>query len=218
MRYFIAILIFLIIATVSILGFRSDKFKKPPVWVFPDMDIQAKYTPQGKNSFFPDQRDDRPVVPGTVGRGYGWEVKSVFEEDFSYPAAENPAMYSGKKDNGDWYVGFPLEVDQNLMKLGQQKFEIFCAVCHGQTGDGMGITKQYGMAATPTYHDDQKRDMTEGRMFNTITYGRNTMGSYGAKLNPKERWAIIAYVRALQLAGNATINDVPLQYRKELGL
>ena len=218
MRYFIAILIFLIIATVSILGFRSDKFTKPPVWVFNDMDIQAKYAPQGKNKFFPDHRDDRPVIPGTVGRGYGWQVKEVFSEDYSYEVAENPPLYSGKDEKGDWYKGFPMAVDEQVMELGQQKFDIFCAVCHGQSGDGNGITKQYGMAATPTYLDERIETMAEGEIFNTITDGKNLMGSYGAVLTPEERWAVIAYVRALQLAGNARVEDVPAQYRKELGL
>ncbi len=218
MRYFIATLIFIVIAVVSILGFRSDKFSKPPVWVFDDMDIQTKYSPQGKNEFFPDKRDDRPVIPGTVGRGYGWEVKEVFEEGYGYAVAEKPAMYSGKDEKGDWLRGYPIEIDEETMELGQQKFDIFCAICHGEAGDGNGITKQYGMAATPTYLDERIRNMPEGEIFNTITNGKNLMGSYGAALTPKERWAVIAYVRALQLAGGAHIDDVPAQYHKELGL
>lgn len=218
MRYFIAIWIFVIVATVSILGFRSDKFTDTPVWVFPDMDIQARFEPQGKNAFFPDQMDDRPVIPGTVQRGYGWEEKEVFSSDYSWDVAANPAMYSGKDAKGEWYKGFPVEVTPELMAQGKAKFDIFCLPCHGQTGDGNGITKKYGMAATPTWHDDRIRNMSEGEIFNTITNGKNLMGPYGPVLNPEERWAVIAYVRALQLAANATVEDVPAQYRKDLGL
>jgi mono/diheme cytochrome c family protein len=104
------------------------------------------------------------------------------------------------------------------MALGHEKFQIFCSSCHGTTGDGNGITKKYGMIATPSYHDDRFRNMPEGEIFNTITHGKNLMGPYGAKLRYNERWAIVAYVRALQRAQTATINDVPQQNRKELDL
>lgn len=218
MRYFIAIWIFVIIATVSILGFRSDRFEAPPVWVFPDMDIQARYEPQGKNEFFPNTMDDRPMVPGAVMRGYGFEEKEVFSADYQWDVAKNPSMYSGMKSDGSWYVGFPIDVTPEVMATGQKKYEIYCQVCHGETGDGNGITKQYGMAATPTYHDARLRGMSEGEIFNTITHGKNLMGAYGMKLRPEERWAVIAYIRALQLANNATVEDVPQQFRKELGL
>lgn len=218
MRYFIAIWIFLIVATVSILGLRSDKFTETPIWVFPDMDIQARFEPQGENKFFPNGMDDRPVVQGTVQRGYGWDTKEVFTAEYEWEVAKNPPMFSGKKENGDWYEGFPTEVSPSLLEQGKAKYEIFCLPCHGETGDGNGITKKYGMAATPTYHDDRLRSMSEGEIFNTITHGKNLMGGYGAVLDPEERWAVIAYVRALQLANNATVEDVPAQYRKELGL
>lgn len=218
MRTFIAIWIFLIIAVVSILGFRSDKFTSTPIWLFPDMDIQARFEPQGKNEFFPNSMDDRPVVPGTVQRGYGWGVKDVFAKDYSWEVSANPAVFSGKDDAGEWYRGFPIEITPEVMAQGQAKFEIFCLPCHGAVGDGNGITKKYGMAATPTWHDDRIRNMSEGEIFNTITHGKNLMGPYGPVLKPEERWAVISYVRALQLAANATVEDVPAQYRKDLGL
>lgn len=218
MRIFLAVWLFVVVAVVSILGFRSDRFRQPPIWVFPDMDIQAKYKPQGENEFFPDQRNDRPPVPGAVMRGYQWDVKQVFEGDYAYAKAANPALFTGKNEDGDWLRGFPVEVTYDMVQLGQQKFTVFCQPCHGRVGDGNGITKQYGMAATPTYHDARLRDMPEGEIFNTITHGKNLMGAYGMKLSPEERWAVIAYVRALQLSQNATVADVPAQHRKELGL
>jgi mono/diheme cytochrome c family protein len=182
------------------------------------MDWQAKYLPQGENKFFPNQMDDRPVVQGTVPRGYEPQVKEVFSADFEYAQAENPSLYSGKDEQGAWYRGFPLRVNHELMELGQEKYTIFCAVCHGALGDGNGITKQYGMIATPSYHDERLRSMAEGEIFNTITHGKNTMGSYGDKLEPKERWAVILYLRALQQAQNSTLDAVPANHRSELGL
>lgn len=218
MRIFLAVWLFVVVATVSILGFRSDKFREPPVWLFPDMDIQAKYLPQGQNEFFADQRNDRPMVPGAVLRGYNWDVKEVFDGEYQFAKADNPSAFSGMDTNGAFVKELPIEVTFDLVELGQRKYEIFCLPCHGATGDGNGITKKYGMVATPTYHDARLRDMPVGEIFNTITHGKNTMFGYGMKLNPEERWAVVAYVRALQLAHNATVDDVPEQYRKELGL
>ncbi|MGE9295267.1 MAG: c-type cytochrome [Puniceicoccales bacterium] len=218
MRIFFAVWLFVVVAAVSILGFRGGKFRQPPIWLFPDMDIQAKYKPQGENEFFPDQRDDRPMVPGAVLRGYNWDVKEVFEGDYAFAKAENPSKFTGKNDSGDFIKEIPVDVTYDLVQLGQKKYTVFCQPCHGQTGDGNGITKQYGMAATPTYHDARLRDMPVGEIFNTITHGKNLMGAYGMKLNEDERWAVIAYVRALQLAQNASIDDVPAQFRKDLDL
>jgi len=218
MRLFFAVWLFVVVAVVSMLGFRSDKFRQPPIWVFPDMDIQPKFQPQGKNEFFPDERDDRPMVPGAVLRGYNWDVKEVFEGDYEFAKAKNPSLFTGKTDDGEWVTDFPIEVTYDLVQLGQDKYTIFCQVCHGKTGDGNGITKSYGMAATPTYHDARLRDMAIGEIFNTITHGKNLMGAYGMKLNEEERWAVIAYMRALQLAQNAAVSDVPAQIRKDLDL
>lgn len=217
MRYFLGIWFFVIVAVVSLMGFRGSKSTNTPLWVFPDMDIQDKFLPQGKNDFFEDGRNDRPVPAGVVLRGQGWDVKEVFSEDYSYAVAENPSLYSGKKANGEFYEGFPLEVTNDLLDLGQEKYEIFCQVCHGKNGDGNGITKQYGMLATPNYHSDRFRDMPEGEIYNTIVHGKNLMGAYGYKLRIEERWAIVAYVRALQIANNASINDVPGEFQSELG-
>jgi mono/diheme cytochrome c family protein len=107
------------------------------------------------------------------------------------------------------------------MELGQQKFNIFCVVCHGQTGDGSGITKVgYGMVAVKNLQDPLIAAEPEGQIFNTISYGVRTMGGYGDRLTPVERWAVIAYVRALQLAGNASVKtDVTdPRGRAQLGL
>lgn len=218
MRYFFIIWALVVVLTVSILGFRGSKSRQIPITVFPDMDRQAKYLPQAGNTFFADRRDDRPPVPGAVQRGNDEYVKAVFAEDYTYPKSENPPLFTGKDDKGEWFRGFPLEVNQQLLAEGHQKYAIFCQPCHGKVGDGNGITKQYGMAATASLLDDRIKQMAEGEIFNTITHGKNLMGSYGAQLRPQERWAVIAYVRALELASAAGVEDVPAQHRKDLGL
>lgn len=218
MRIFLAIWLFVVIAVVSIMGFRGSHSTKPPIYVFPDMDIQARYSPQGANTFFPDGRDMRPVVPGTVGRGQGFELLNVFSPEYRYAVAENPPLYNGRDSGGDYYRGFPIEVSYDLMDTGKHLYSIHCQVCHGKSGAGDGITRQYGMMATPTFHSDRLRDMAEGELFEVITNGRNLMGPYGASIKPEDRWAVIAYLRALQLAADASVDDVPGEHRKDLGL
>ena len=202
MRYFLAVFFFLIVATVSILGLRGSKSTKPPLEVFPDMDRQPRLKPQAESAFFLDRRVDRPRVPGTVARG------QFIEDEY---------LATGKDDK-QFGRGFPVPVTYELMALGREKYTIFCAVCHGESGNGNGITKSYKMAATPSYHNDRLRDMPEGEILNTISNGKNNMGPYASKLRIQERWAIVAYLRALQRAQNATVEDVPLEMRGEWGL
>jgi mono/diheme cytochrome c family protein len=124
--------------------------------------------------------------------------------------------YAGKNADGTFARGLPVPVTETLIHRGQNRYTIYCAPCHGALGDGNGITRSYGMALTPTYHDDRLRGMAEGELFNTITYGKNTMYPYADKLSPDERWAVVAYMRVLQRAGQATINDVPVEQREGL--
>lgn len=217
MRYFLAIFVLIGIALVSILGFRGSKFEKPPLYIFPDMDWQAKFDPQGQNKFFADGRDDRPPVEGTIPRGHGGtELKETLSPDYTYAPALNPALYTGKDEAGEFIKDFPILVNHELMELGRSKFNIFCIVCHGEGGDGNGITKSYGMVATLSYHEDRLRDMAVGEIFNTVTHGKGQMNSYADKLSPHERWATIAYVRALQRSQNASLADVPEQFKAKL--
>lgn len=218
MRYFLAFFLFTILAFVSILGLPGSKSSRPPLYIFPDMDWQAKYLPQRSNTFFKNAMNDRPCLEHAISRGQGWERKAVFDATYQYLPSLHKELYTGKDATGAFVTGFPLEVDEALMQEGQKKYTLFCQVCHGASGDGNGITKQYGMIATPSYHDDRIRQMPEGEIFNTITHGKNTMGGYGDKLSPAERWAVIAYVRALQRSQNASIDDVPSDQLHLLGL
>ena len=209
MRYAYYTLAFLCLLTVSVMGFRGMNSTRPPIEVFPDMDRQAKFKPQTPSKFFGDGRADRRPVAGTVPHGR----TAVADPDF---LRADDFHYAGKAKDGSFARGFPVEVTNDLLVKGQGRFQIYCQPCHGALGDGNGITKQYGMVATPSYHDDRLRNMAEGEIFNTITNGKNTMSSYADKLSPDERWAVIAYVRALQRAHHASINDVPQEHRGDL--
>jgi mono/diheme cytochrome c family protein len=204
MRYAYLVLALVIVGTVSIFGFRGSISTKPPLEVFPDMDRQAKYKPQAESPFFADGRADRPLPAGVVSRG------DLRADDH---------LHLGKA-NGSWATGFPASVaiDAKLLERGKDRYSIYCLPCHGTIGDGNGITKSYGMGATPTYHDDRLRKMSEGEIYNTIIHGKGNMLSYADKLSPEDRWAVIAYVRALQRAQTGTINDVPASHNSELGI
>jgi mono/diheme cytochrome c family protein len=219
MRYFLAIFFLGVLAVVSLAGLRGTKFTQPPLYVFPDMEWQKRYSAQGENQFFADKRDDRPVVAGTVQRGYGWAEKEVFAGNYSYAPTQNPPLYSGRKADGTWYAGFPVHVDAAFLETGRQKFDVYCAVCHGQTGDGNGITKVgYNMITVRNLMEPYVSTQPEGEIFSTISSGKGKMGGYGDRLTPVERWSVIAYVRALELAGNATVKDLPAEGRSKLGL
>ena len=120
------------------------------------------------------------------------------------------------KMGDQWASGIPLPVTRELMERGQQRFNITCAMCHGPAAGGNGITKQYGLATVVSLQDDRLRKMSDGEIFNTITNGKNTMMAYGPNIVVADRWAIIAYLRALQRSQHATIADVPEDQRAEL--
>ncbi|HVU24442.1 MAG TPA: cytochrome c [Opitutus sp.] len=211
MRNVYLVTAFLVVLAVSVLGFRGTAFTSPPMdvfpeWLFPGMKRQPKYKPQAESHFFADGRVDRPIPAHTVSRA---------------PLRNDDALYEGKNPDDSWVRGFPsaIVVDEKLMARGRDRFTIYCQPCHGSVGDGNGITKQYGMGATPTYHDPRLRDMAEGEIFNTITHGKGNMFPYADKLTPHDRWAVILYVRALQRAQTGTAADVvDAAARKTLGL
>lgn len=212
MRHGYYTLAFLVVLLVSVMGLRGLRSPRPPIEVFPDMDRQAKYKPQAESRFFADGRADRPIPAGTVPFG-----RDARQADPAFLRADD-FRYEGRLADGSFGRGFPakLEVTREFIGRGQDRFQIYCAPCHGALGDGNGITKSYGMLTTPTYHDDRLRAMAEGEIFNTITHGKNTMLPYADKLAPDDRWAVVAYVRALQRAAHGSINDVPAELRGDL--
>jgi mono/diheme cytochrome c family protein len=164
-------------------------------------------------------------VAGTVPIGYEMpksktpQAQPIEVGPWSHPDASFSAgtdYYNTGKMGNQWGTGIPLEMTSELMERGQQRFNITCAMCHGASAAGNGITKQYGLATVVTLQDDRIRKMSDGEIFNTITNGKNTMMAYGPNIIVPDRWAIIAYLRALQRSQNATIADVPEERRAEL--
>ena len=224
------LLIFLLtgIALVAFLGFRGQKSTGSPIEVFPDMVRQPKVRAQAPLGFFADGRGSRVPVPGTVPIGY--EMPKAASEPSPGAAAApgeiNPQphfgfsggtdYYNTGKMGANWGTGLPITLTGELMERGKQRFNINCAVCHGPTAAGDGITKQYGLTTVVTLQDERIRKMADGEIFDTITNGKNTMMAYGPNLTVTDRWAVIAYLRALQRSQNATEADVPADRRAEL--
>lgn len=201
MRYVYLSLTLAVVLLVSLFGFRGHHFTSPPIdvfpeWAFPGMKRQPKYKPQAPSPFFADGRADRPLPEHVVSRD---ELRN------------DDHLYRGKDATGAWARGFPaaLTVDMKFMEHGRERYTIYCAPCHGAIGDGNGMTKRYGLLPA-NFHDDRLRQMAEGEIYNTITNGtqNKNMLPYADKLTPEERWAVIAYVRALQRAETGTAADV----------
>ena len=218
MRIFIAILAFVIVTVVSVLGFRGNKNEKEPIFIFPDMDRQAKYHPQGESGFFNNGMADRPAPVGTVSRGTALDYEKVWSSDFENEQFRSPEKYTGKTDSGEWASEFPYEVNGTFIELGAEKDNIFCSVCHGVAGDGRGITGQYGLVGSANFHADNYRQMPHGEIYNTIRLGKNTMMGYGDKLSAEERWAVVAYVRVLQQAFYTQEDELTPELKATLGL
>ena len=159
-----------------------------------DMHVQPRYNPLAKSDFFPDQRAARPLVEGTVARGD--------ERADSY-------FYTGKIGNnpGD-YMPFP--VTREVLQRGRERFNIYCSPCHSRLGDGNGIIPSRGFPRKPpSYHIERLRKAPLGYFFDVTTNGFGIMRDYSAQISVRDRWCIAAYIRALQLSQNATMDDVP---------
>ena len=160
-----------------------------------DMARQPKYRPLAPSTFFEDGRSERPPVENTVERG------ALADDDLNIPKESN---------------AFPLPVTQQLLERGQERYKIFCSPCHGLQGDGNGMVAIRGMKHPPSYHQDRLRQAPVGYFYDVITHGFGAMYDYSAQIPPRDRWAIIAYVRALQLSRNAPAADLPAALRQKL--
>lgn len=202
MRYVYLILILGVIGALSILGPRGEVSTKPPLEVFPDMDRMPKYHPQARSAFFADGRTDRLPVDGTVSRG------SYYEDEY---------LATGKR--GETFgKGFPMEVDNGVISRGEDRYNIYCSVCHGAAGDGDSMTKKYGMLTVANITDQRLVDYTEGQLYDVVKNGKGLMLGYADRLSVEDRWSVVLYVRALQRAANGTAKDLTPAKREELGL
>jgi hypothetical protein len=193
--YFCFGFLLLSLATFAIAGKRGSLSRKPPIELIPDMDRQPKIRPQTRNGFFADGMSSRLPVAGTVARG------SDFQD-----LPENTGRVTGQTN---FVETIPIQVNELVMARGRERFTIYCQVCHGPIADGNGVTKKLGMAVVANLHDKRIVQMPDGELFHVVTNGRNLMGPYGDKLPPEDRWAVIAYVRALQLARLGAATDKP---------
>ncbi len=227
LRGFFLIFLLIGVAIVAVFGFRGQKSTGSPIEVFPDMVRQPKVRAQAPLGFFADGRGARVPVAGTVPLGYEMPKASEFSPGAAPVAPEMNAQphlgfsegtdyYATGKMGANWGTGLPVTLTGEMMERGKQRFNINCSVCHGATAAGDGITKQYGLATVVTLQDDRIRKMADGEIFNTITNGKNTMLAYGPNVTVTDRWAIIAYLRALQRSQNATEADVPPDHRAAL--
>jgi mono/diheme cytochrome c family protein len=192
-----------------------------------DMASQPAYRPLRESTFFRDGRSARPQVDGTIARGQLRDDPHRFEgKQPKGAAAPKVAALVGAEalqpaipvlpGAQPFAETFPMPVSLKLLERGRERFNIYCAVCHDRTGSGNGMIVQRGYAKPPSYHTDRLRNAPVGYFFDVITRGYGAMPDYASQVPPDDRWAIIAYIRALQRAQNATIDDVPEAERAKL--
>jgi mono/diheme cytochrome c family protein len=166
-----------------------------------DMHDQPKYIPLRPSDFFEDGRSERPLIEGTVARGH---------------LNDDAALYAGKGPDGKPAATFPFPVTKEVIERGQSRFNVYCTPCHDRLGDGGGMIVRRGYRRPPSYHIDRLRQAPDGYIYDVITNGFGAMPDYSAQLSPNDRWAVVAYVRALQLSQNAKLEDVPADARGQL--
>jgi hypothetical protein len=165
-----------------------------------DMFNQPKSDPLKESDFFADKAASRPIAPHTVARGH---------------LDEDEAFYTGMIGT-NLVTDLPMPVTKEMLQRGRERFEIYCEVCHGRAGEGNGMIVQRGFPAPPSYHIDRLRNAPIGHFYYVMTYGYGVMYSYASRVEPADRWAIAAYIRALQLSHDARIEDVPASQRPTL--
>jgi cytochrome c5 len=201
--------------TLLLAGCATQASRNTPVSIIPDMDYQVRYEPQGDRTFYKskaekeelrknpvlgDNRASRRPVEGTVARG-----TLVEDEGFSTGVVDN--MYVGLN---------PLPVDAELLAHGQKRFNTYCSPCHDRTGQGRGVVAQRAIWIPTNLQEPRVKDMNDGEIFNVATNGRRSMPPYKFQIVDRDRWAIVAYVRALQRTSMATVADVPEDKRSDL--
>ncbi|MBD0370412.1 MAG: cytochrome c [Pyrinomonadaceae bacterium] len=169
-----------------------------------DMQDQPRYEAYERSEFFDNRMASRPPVEGTVARG---------------SLRENAALYTGKTGTGpqaQLVDTMPIEVNEQIIRRGQERFNAYCAVCHGMTGKGDGMVVRRGFRAPPPLTNDRLMEAPVGHFFDVMTNGFGAMPDYAAQVSPEDRWAIVAYIRALQLSQRAPIAELPPDARQKL--
>lgn len=210
MRYFLTIFVVCVLVVVGVLGLRGRHFRKPPLYIFPDMEFQLKLRPQKESGFFTNGLTSQLPIPGTIARSTPLQSAN----GPVYPYEDSPVNTGRITGTTNFIENNPMPITAALLKRGQQRFTINCTPCHGQLGEGKGITQKIGaMAVVANLHDKRIVELPDGEIFYVITNGRNLMGSYGANVTVEDRWAIVAYLRALQLSRLGKVDDLPQELR-----
>ncbi len=193
-------------------GCRGTVSREPPIHPNQNMDQQSRFDPQEPNDFFKDGRAMRPPVPGTVIHMAGNGRR------------DDPHLWKGKNADGSWATtlpmdrnGSPLVLDEAFMTRGKARFDIYCAPCHDQTGHGKGTVVERGYTPPPDYHQDRLRKLAVGQIYDVATNGVRSMPGYAAQVPAEDRWAIAAYVRALQVREYASFEQVPAEVATKNG-
>jgi mono/diheme cytochrome c family protein len=222
------------LALSAMTGCRGDREDKPPRQFFPDMDDQPKWKPQSKTEFYEDGRTMRKPVAGTIGFS---RVGPVSEEDWAAPWQQERAdllkgdslVYEGTTPEGTYTDLIPVQVTNEMIGRGENRYNIFCAACHGYTGDGKGMVGQQWSYPLPNFHDPKYVDRSvlqgkDGYIFHVIRYGVAganpgdplKMPAYAHSIGVHDAWAIVSYIRTLQTAYAGSLDDVPDARRQEL--
>ena len=213
MRYFLLIFGVLVLAVMLIAGKRGDLSRNRPIQIFPDMKRQLKLRPQTANGFFANGLSSQLTPPGTIAQS---QPKRVGDQEVYL--FEDAPVNTGRVAGTTNFVELnPFPITEQLLKRGQQRFTIYCAPCHGQIGDGNGIAKKLGaMAVVANLHDKRIVELADGELFNTVSYGKNNMQGYAPQIEVEDRWAVIAYLRALQLSRLGSVDDLAPETKAKL--
>jgi len=182
---------------------RGEQFKNQPVHPNMNMDQQKRFEPQEKNGFFADNRAMRQPVEGTIARG---NLK------------QDNQFYQGINEDSSFVKEIPVDVTKSFIYRGKNRYEVCCTPCHGIAGNGNGIimANNYGYVPAPSFHIDRLQNQSDGYIYSAIANGIRNMPSYGTQIDTKDRWAIVAYIRALQRSQNVPEEEVRKNYDVDL--
>src|SRR6056297_371871 len=185
----------LLFISLLLMSCRGQLSEKPPISPQQNMQFQDRFNAQEKNEFFANNMSMRPPVEGTIARG---ELR------------QNSVLYEGRDENGEFVTEIPFEVTRSFLYRGKERYDIFCTPCHGAIGDGQGIimTGQYGYVPAPSYHRQASYDMPDGQFYSAIAEGIRSMPAYNTQIKVEDRWAIVAYIRALQRSQNVPREEI----------
>jgi hypothetical protein len=213
MRYFLLLFGVAVLAVLLIAGKRGDLSRNRPIQIFPDMKRQLKLRPQTANGFFANGLSSQLPPPGTIAQ----EKPLLIGGKKVYSFDDSPVNTGRVPGTTNFVELSPVPVTPTLLTRGQQRYTIYCSPCHGQTGEGNGITKKIGaMAVVANLHDKRIVELPDGEIFNTVSHGKNNMQGYAPQIPVEDRWAVIAYLRALQLSRLGSVDDLPPELRTKL--